>query len=87
MDEEIIAILAISLLFGGPVLVIIVSKILHTVQSMARDHQETVLRMKMIDRGYSASEIERVCRLPLKDRTRAADNEWVPLTPAKPARV
>jgi hypothetical protein len=54
---------------------------------MARDHQETVLRMKMVDRGYSASEIERVCRLPQDQRQAAGETEWVALTPAKPVKA
>ncbi len=87
MDEEIIAVVAVSLIFGGPVLAIIIKSVLKTVERMARDHQETVLRMKMVDRGYSATEIERVCRLPESDRQRAAVDDWVPVMPAKPAKV
>jgi len=87
MQEEVIAIVAISLLFGGPFAVMIITRVLKTVETMARNHQETVLRMKMVDRGYSASEIERVCRLPEKDRQQGAADDWVPVTPAKPAKI
>jgi hypothetical protein len=88
MDEEVIAVVALCLIFGAPCVVMILSRLFKTIENTARGHQETVLRMKMIDRGYSASEIERVCKLPLDDRKRAAESaDWVPVAPAKPAKV
>jgi hypothetical protein len=88
MEEEVIAIVAICLIFGAPCVVMILTRLFKTIENTARGHQETVLRMKMIDRGYSASEIERVCKLPLDERKRSAESaDWVPVAPAKPAKV
>lgn len=85
--QEIIPIVVCSLLFGGPCVVFIVFRLFQMIENTARGHQETVLRMKMIDRGYSASEIERVCRLPREDRKKAVEDEWVPVAPSKPVKV
>lgn len=85
--DKIVSIVAIALLFGGPCLVIILSRLFRTIEVTARSHQATVLRMKMVDRGYTASEIERVCGLPLDEQRRAVESEWVPVAPAKPGRA
>lgn len=85
--ESMIGMMAVILLFGGPCVTIIVSRLFKMIEATARGHQETMLRMKMVDRGYSAGEIERVCRLPIEDRKKAVEDEWVPLAPSKPVKA
>jgi hypothetical protein len=65
MDEEVIALAAVILMFGGPTVCYVIHRVMTMVENMGRVHLESKLKTTMIERGYSVQEIERLCATPL----------------------
>ena len=58
--ESGLQITAVSLLFGGPILVAIVYIIFRSAERIVRHGRDHQLRLRMIERGFSAVEIQMV---------------------------
>lgn len=59
-DEAIISVVATSVLFGAPMLWLMVDSLAKNWRKARVAEQQTVLKREMIDRGFSAEEIVRV---------------------------
>ncbi len=74
MDGEIIGLVAVVLLFGGPMIWGITETVMSNWRKAKLAEQDAVLKKDMIERGFSADEIERVLAsssTPTKARARA----------------
>jgi hypothetical protein len=59
-DETLIAIVGISCVIGGPMLVGLVAVVMGSWQKVRMTEQQTTLKRELLDRGFSAEEIVRV---------------------------
>jgi hypothetical protein len=85
MDEEIIALVAVTLLFGGPLVAFVSARALRCAENVIRAAVETRLKLQMIERGYSVQEIERLCATSIpRDFFASAAS---PVGPAKPIKA
>ncbi len=79
-QSQIIPLFAIAV--GGSLVLVFLCRIIRMIEFTSRNYYQAQLKMKMIDKGYSASEIERVVQLQVGDPA----GKWEPLMPAKPER-
>ncbi|MEZ6095952.1 MAG: hypothetical protein R3C03_17260 [Pirellulaceae bacterium] len=86
MSREIIPVIIVSIIFGAPFLTGIICRLFKTIERTSRDYNESQLKSKMIDRGYSAAEIERICKMDLGKSPDMQATTWNPVAPAKPVR-
>jgi hypothetical protein len=88
MNTGIIPLVAVVIALGGSLLWGLVATITHMVISISRQRAEANLKLEMIRRGYSASEIERICGAQVTVDAKLPPAEWTPVTPPpKPAKV
>ncbi len=59
-DVEIIPLVAVSCILGGPFVVAIIYVVFHTISVMVRSALDANLKYKMLKLGYSPADIERV---------------------------
>ena len=59
-DDAVISIVGASLLFGGPMVWLIVDSLAKNWRKARIAEQQTILKREMLDRGFSAEEIVRV---------------------------
>ena len=59
-DETLIAIVGISCVIGGPLLVGMVAIVVDGWRKVRKVEQQTLLKRELLDRGFSADEIVRV---------------------------
>jgi hypothetical protein len=59
-EVDIIPLVAVSCLLGGPFAVAIIYVVLHSIGSIVRSGLDANLKLKMLKLGYSAADIERV---------------------------
>lgn len=96
---SLVGMLAVIFILGGPFCCGIVSIICCTVEKVSRQRAEANLKSQLIQRGFSAAEIERILSIPIKKPgkkhrelmeapqpvgTPLADH-WQPIIPPKPA--
>ncbi len=85
--QNTVEVLAISLLFGGPILFGLSYTAIKSLESLIRHGRETNLKMQMVERGFSAAEIQ----LVLQQTGETADGDGCapppvgkPIKPARP---
>jgi len=88
MNASIIPLAAIVFSLGGALVWGLVATVSQMVVTISRQRAEANLKLEMIRRGYTASDIERICNLQIPPGTRVDAGEWNPITPPpKPAKV
>lgn len=80
-SEMVIPLFAIGV--GAPLVLIFLCRFVRMIEVTSKNYYQAQLKMKMIDKGYSASEIERVVQL----KPGEMGSEWEPIVPAKPMRA
>ncbi len=83
MDHDFKAVLIVAICVGAPFLMLMVYSLMKMIETSTKTHYDAMLKMKMIERGYTADEIERVCQAKIPDGAQH-DPEWKPIPPAKP---
>ncbi len=68
---------------GAPVALIFLCRFVRMIEVTSKNYYQAQLKLKMIDKGYSASEIERVVQL----KPGEMGSDWEPIVPAKPMRA
>lgn len=88
MDSDSFALLIPIVAIGAPLATAIICRFVKMIEVASKQHYDSQIKLKMIERGYSADEIERVCQIPVKSK-RGELNEasWAPIAPAKPAKL
>jgi hypothetical protein len=88
MNASIIPLAAIVLSLGGALVWGLVATVAQMAVTISRQRAEANLKLEMIRRGYTASDIERICNVQVPPGTRVDTGEWNPVTPPpKPAKV
>jgi hypothetical protein len=88
MNAGEIPLVAVVISLGGCLLWGLVATITHMIISLSRQRADANLKLEMIRRGYSASEIERICGVQVAAGTKLPPADWTPVTPPpKPAKV
>lgn len=88
MSGSLIQLVFIVVFFGGASIWALVATVAQMTITISRQRAEANLKLEMIRRGYSASEIERICGVQVPDNTKLQPAEWTPVTPPpKPAKV
>jgi len=88
MNAGVIPLVAVVIALGGSLLWGLVATITHMIVALSRQRAEASLKLEMIRRGYSASEIVRICNVQIPANTKVPPNDWTPVTPPpKPAKV
>jgi hypothetical protein len=72
-------------IIGIPCLTGVLMKFIDFLDSSAKHYQDVTLKSKLIDRGFTAHEIERICQLPV-NKQKGGEGEWQPVPPAKPVK-
>lgn len=85
MDEEIIALVGIIMVFGAPLVGIVLTRAFKACENVVKHYNETRLKLKMVERGYSVAEIERLCTLPVDHHQ--LNNAWSVVGPEKAVRA
>ncbi len=86
MFDEIVPVVAIAFVFGGPLVGILGVRLIRCIESVSRAAIDNRLKIRMIDRGYSVQEIERLCEIPL-DHDAVRRSLACPVGPAKPIKA
>lgn len=88
MNAGVIPLVAVVIALGGSLLWGLVATITHMVISISRQRADSNLKLEMIRRGYSASEIERICGAKVSADAKLPPADWTPVTPPpKPVKV
>ncbi len=91
MEEELVALVAMTLIFGGPMICYVVQRALAMIENLGRVHLESKLKTLMIERGYSVQEIERICSVPVDatavQNVMRSDGYPAAVGPQKPIRA
>lgn len=72
-------------IIGIPCLTGVLMKFIDFLDSSAKHYQDVTFKSKLIDRGFTASEIERICQLPVSKQKQGED-KWESVPPAKPQK-
>ncbi len=73
-------------IIGIPCLTGVLMKFIDFLDSSAKHYQDVTLKSKLIDRGFTAHEIERICQQPVNNKQKTADGNWEPVIPTKPVK-
>jgi hypothetical protein len=88
MNPSVIPLVTIVLALGGALVWGLVATVAQMAVTISRQRAEANLKLEMIRRGYTASDIERICNLQVPPGTRVDAGDWNPVTPpAKPLKV
>jgi ABC-type nitrate/sulfonate/bicarbonate transport system permease component len=88
MSISVIPLVTIVLALGGSLIWALVSTITQMAITISRQRAEASLKLEMIRRGYTASDIERICNVQVPAGTKFNMGDWSPVTPPpKPAKV
>jgi hypothetical protein len=88
MNVSVIPLVTIVLALGGALIWGLVATVAQMAVTISRQRAEANLKLEMIRRGYSPSDIERVCSIQVPPGTRVDAGDWSPVTPPpKPAKV
>lgn len=88
MTFSVIPLVTISLALGGSLIWALVSTITQMAITISRQRAEASLKLEMIRRGYTASDIERICNVQVSPGAKFSMGDWSPVTPPpKPAKV
>lgn len=88
MNPSVIPLVTIVLALGGALIWGLVATVAQMAVTISRQRAEANLKLEMIRRGYTASDIERICNVQVPPGTRVDAGDWNPITPPpKPAKV
>jgi hypothetical protein len=88
MYTGVIPLVAVVIALGGSLLWGLVATITYMIISLSRQRADANLKLEMIRRGYSASEIERICGAQVSADAKLPPTDWTPVNPPpKPAKV
>lgn len=88
MNTSLIPLIVVVLALGGSLIWGLVATLCQMAITISRQRAEANLKLEMIRRGYTASEIERICNVQVPPGTRMDGGDWSPVTPPpKPAKV
>ncbi len=74
----------VAIVFGLPMAAVAICRIMKMIEVTSKQYYEVQLKLQMVDRGYSASEIERVVHV---DVVPQQTQDWQPIAASKPMRV
>ncbi len=77
-DVDIIPLVAVSCILGGPFVVAIIYVVFHTIGVMVRSGLDANLKFKMLKLGYSPADIERVLQAGSTSTVKAKPNKTPP---------
>jgi hypothetical protein len=89
ISSSLIGLVAVICCLGGPFICGIVGIICSTVEKISRQRADANLKQIMLQRGFTAADIERVCNTKVQKNVSSSTDvsAWQPIPPAKPARV
>ncbi len=87
-SSSLIGLVAVICCLGGPFLCGIIGIICSTIEKVSRQRADSNLKLMMLQRGFTAAEIERVCNAKVQKNISSSDvSSWQPIPPVKPAKV
>lgn len=87
IPSSVIGLVAVCCILGGPFVIGIIAVVMKTFESILRTRSETKLKLQMIQRGFSAVEIERVCKTAASGKADTNSAHWQPIAPVKPVKA
>lgn len=86
VSSGLVALVAVVCLLGGPFLCGMFHAVCSTIEKVSKQRADANLKLEMIRRGFTADDIERVCKMKLDPRHESSE-DWKPIPPAKPAKA
>ena len=88
ISSSLIGLVAVICCLGGPFICGIIAIVCGTIEKVSRQRADANLKLLMLQRGFNAADIERVCNAKVQKNVSSSDvSSWQPIPPAKPAKV